>query len=153
MYIFIYLMKSILTEIMNSLYGVFVFPLAFGGDPSRVTIMGQSAGAASVGLHLLSPLSGGLFSQAIMEVREGSETVDCSFRKSFNFLCVCFFSSFLHVLTYCEEFLSKIGNVHFSSNFMLLHQLIFNYIPGNQCITHEKCEKSGKQEWHVPKRV
>lgn len=30
---------------------------SFGGDPNRVTIMGQSAGAGSVGLHLISELS------------------------------------------------------------------------------------------------
>ncbi|XP_030828046.1 cholinesterase 1-like [Strongylocentrotus purpuratus] len=40
---------------------------AFGGDPSRITIMGESAGAASVGLHLLSPLSKDLFHQSIMQ--------------------------------------------------------------------------------------
>ena len=39
----------------------------FGGDPSQVTIFGESAGATSVTLHLLSPLSDGLFHQAIAE--------------------------------------------------------------------------------------
>ena len=39
----------------------------FGGDPSKVTIFGLSAGAASVSLHLLSPLSKDLFHQAIAE--------------------------------------------------------------------------------------
>ena len=39
----------------------------FGGDPSKVTIFGESAGATSVSLHLLSPLSEGLFHQAIAE--------------------------------------------------------------------------------------
>ena len=39
----------------------------FGGDPSKVTIFGESAGASSVSLHLLSPLSKGLFHQAIAE--------------------------------------------------------------------------------------
>ncbi|XP_049947769.1 esterase FE4-like [Schistocerca serialis cubense] len=38
---------------------------AFGGDPQKVTILGQSAGGASVHYHVLSPLSKGLFKSAI----------------------------------------------------------------------------------------
>nr|XP_003218004.1 PREDICTED: acetylcholinesterase [Anolis carolinensis] len=40
---------------------------AFGGDPKRVTIFGHSAGAASVGFHLLSPKSEPLFAQAVLQ--------------------------------------------------------------------------------------
>ncbi|KAI0767254.1 alpha/beta-hydrolase [Fomes fomentarius] len=40
---------------------------AFGGDPRKVTINGQSAGGASVELHLVSHGSQGLFSQAIAQ--------------------------------------------------------------------------------------
>ena len=39
----------------------------FGGDPGNVTIAGQSAGANSVSLHLVSPGSAGYFSRAIMQ--------------------------------------------------------------------------------------
>ena len=40
---------------------------AFGGDPAQVTIMGQSAGAASVGTLLTMPTAQGLFHRAILE--------------------------------------------------------------------------------------
>lgn len=40
---------------------------SFGGDPNSVTIAGQSSGAASVALHLLSPLSKGLFHRVILQ--------------------------------------------------------------------------------------
>lgn len=38
---------------------------AFGGDPDKVTIFGQSAGAGNVHAHCVSPLSKGLFQRAI----------------------------------------------------------------------------------------
>lgn len=39
----------------------------FGGDPSKVTLFGSSAGGASVHYHMLSPLSKGLFHRAISQ--------------------------------------------------------------------------------------
>lgn len=39
---------------------------AFGGDPERITIMGQSAGAMSVQQLCVSPLTDGLFQGAVM---------------------------------------------------------------------------------------
>lgn len=44
----------------------------FGGDASRVTLFGESAGAVSVSMHLLSPMSRDLFQRAILQ--SGSPT-------------------------------------------------------------------------------
>jgi para-nitrobenzyl esterase len=40
---------------------------AFGGDPSRVALGGQSAGAVDTGANLLSPLAANLFNRAIFQ--------------------------------------------------------------------------------------
>ena len=42
----------------------------FGGDPSQVTVMGQSAGAVDICLLTASPMAAGLFERAIMESGE-----------------------------------------------------------------------------------
>lgn len=47
--------------------------LAFGGDPEKVTIFGESAGSWNVCAHVVSPMSEGLFHRAI------SQSGGCSF--------------------------------------------------------------------------
>lgn len=58
----------------------------YGGNPSMVTLFGVSAGSLSVNIHIVSPMSRGLFKRAIMEggsVCAGSvfDTLDDSRRK------------------------------------------------------------------------
>ena len=69
---------------------------AFGGDPENITIMGQSAGAASVQMLCQSPLTEGLFQKAVMSsgcglggMLTGNEEKSSAFWKAVMDRCGC----------------------------------------------------------------
>ncbi|UKT66134.1 carboxylesterase/lipase family protein [Pedobacter mucosus] len=56
---------------------------AFGGDPDKITLGGESVGAQSVSAHMASPLSKGLFSAAIAESSSLLDTRKLIYSKAF----------------------------------------------------------------------
>jgi para-nitrobenzyl esterase len=56
-----------LTDVLAALRWLRANAAAFGGDPRKVTVMGQSAGAAAIVALLQSPLSKGLYRGAIID--------------------------------------------------------------------------------------
>lgn len=62
-------MNGLLDQLM-ALQWVYDHIADFGGDPHRITLGGQSAGAQSACMHMHSPLSKGLFQQVILESGE-----------------------------------------------------------------------------------
>lgn len=55
---------------------------SFGGDPEKITIAGQSAGAASVCNLMCSPLASGLFRQAICQSGDGLMRMEMEYARA-----------------------------------------------------------------------
>ncbi|CAG9819293.1 unnamed protein product [Phaedon cochleariae] len=70
--------------------------LYFGGDPNRISIVGHSSGAASVGLHLMSKLSRGLYNSAVCQsgTSLSSWSYQLNYKRNAHHLAVLLDSSF-----------------------------------------------------------
>ena len=61
----------------------------FGGDAKQMTVWGQSAGAMSVAVHLVSPASQGLFQRAIMESNVAAFHYQSAEHQQVTTVCLC----------------------------------------------------------------
>ncbi|XP_025083565.1 LOW QUALITY PROTEIN: putative inactive carboxylesterase 4 [Pomacea canaliculata] len=105
---------------------------AFGGDPDLVTIFGESAGAISIGIHVISPASNGLFQRVITQsgspymqrcfpenysnkIKELASALGCSSDPgtSFTTMLDCLRGKSVEELTHAETILSQTHNTDF----------------------------------------
>ncbi|XP_068234043.1 juvenile hormone esterase-like [Palaemon carinicauda] len=98
---------------------------AFGGDRKRITIFGESAGAASVHYQLLTPSSAGLFSGAIMQ--SGSAFTPWSRGRNFRQVAEVIASSFHCPSNSSEEMIACLQK----PSFRLLDEMYAQFIDFN----------------------
>ncbi len=72
-----------LTDLVFALQWVRDNIAAFGGDPSRVTIMGQSGGGSKVTSLMAMPMAKGLFHRAVVESGGGGNMPDSALQQRF----------------------------------------------------------------------
>ena len=88
---------------------------SFGGDPSSITIFGESAGSLSIALHILSPKSEGLFQRAILQ---SGTAIDPSWGPTTQ----------EHAQNYASMFIEKLGCDHEKDVLACLQQKDVNEI-------------------------
>lgn len=86
----------------------------FGGDPDRITMFGQSAGAASIRALLSSPLTQGMISGAIMESGPGGRGMGRPYSQ---------YLSISEVMPYMKPVLKDTGCLNVRSHIDCLHKL------------------------------
>jgi len=96
---------------------------AFGGDPDKVTIMGESAGSASVTYHMISPLSQPYFHQAIAE--SGSALASWAFDSEPEKHAMEIASYLGCPTTTTSEFVSCVKNEKSAADIVLAHKKYF----------------------------
>jgi para-nitrobenzyl esterase len=70
---------------------------AFGGDPDKVTLFGQSAGAGSIGMLMTLPTAAGLFQKAILESGTPKDFIENGFVARVRAVGVVYWSPFTSI--------------------------------------------------------